>query len=439
MNTTRKGGRPATGSLKWCVNPDTGLGPFWHARVTLKTGERRLAPLDPKIPHHDVIAAKVCAKLTSEHFRTKGYIDAGIHETVGEYAKRWLAHREGRGQSTRDNESHLKTHILPVIGLLDMRAVTSEDIRRLVDALDAKAAKGGKRAKTMLNVWGTCTKMFDDAARAKDATGLKCLDVDPTDKVRGPDDDDSERQKQFLYPSELLAFLNAPSVPALWKRNVAIAVYLKLRHGEQRALKWSSVDLEHGIVTVVETFDRDTDQDRDGTKGGRARTVAIHPELVPLLVAMRKRAGGRGHVCNLGSSRNMASGLRRYLAKAGVDRAALHTTTSVNKQITWHDLRASGATYMAVEGATPMAIRDSLGHQQTSQTDVYVRSAEILKGGRFGQPFPVLPEAVYWGLEVSVGFGSRPKPGSVTTSESFEKLAERAGFEPAAEFCPAPA
>jgi hypothetical protein len=167
-------------------------------------------------------------------------------ETVYEYAKRWLATREGRIGSVRDNRSHLEQHVLPVLGPLVIRAVTAKDIETLVAALDKKVRDGAIGAKTATNIWGTCSKMFDDAAHAKPAEGLRCLERDPTDGVRGPDDDEANKVLQFLYPSEISTFLACDDVPLSWRVNAAIAVYLCLRDGEQRAFKWPAVDLSTG-------------------------------------------------------------------------------------------------------------------------------------------------------------------------------------------------
>jgi integrase len=312
-------------------------------------------------------------------------------ETVYEYAKRWLKARESRISSIRDNKSHLNEHVLPVLGPLAIRAVTAKDVETFVASMDKKVTADEITAKTARNIWGTCSKMFDDATHAKPAEGLRCLDKDPTDGVRGPDDNDPDKLLQFLYPSELSSFLESVDVPLAWKVNVAIAVYLCLRDGEQRALKWPAVDLEHGVVTISETYDRRAGEDREGTKSGAARVVPIPEPLRPLLKVMREATGGKGLVCPLPSERTMARGLRRWLTNAGVDRPALHATTSVSKQIRWHDLRATGLTWLAVEGASPTMIRDVAGHTQTSMTDRYMRSAAVLRGGRFGQPFPPMP------------------------------------------------
>jgi hypothetical protein len=183
-------------------------------------------------------------------------VRAGTPETVSTYAKRWIKARTGRVASVGDNESHLEHHVLPVLGPVLVAKVTRADVERLVAALDEKVRAGALSSKSAKNIWGTCSKLFDDATNAKPATGLRCLDSDPTTGVRGPDDDDADKILQFLYPSEVAAFLACEGVPLRWRRNVVIAVYLCLRDGEQRALKWTSVDLVHAVVTIQETFDR---------------------------------------------------------------------------------------------------------------------------------------------------------------------------------------
>jgi hypothetical protein len=52
-----------------------------------------------------------------------------------------------------------------------------------------------------------------------------------------------------------------------------------------------------------------------------------------------------------------------------VDRTQLHNGTSVSKQLHWHDVRATGLTWLAVERRSTTEIRDVTGHTQTSMTD----------------------------------------------------------------------
>ena len=156
---------------------------------------------------------------------------------------------------------------MPVVGAFDMRAITRNEIGTLVAKLDAKVSKGDLSAKSAKSV-GQISKLFDDATNAKPASGLRCLETDPTAGVRGPDDDGSTKLLQFLYPSELETFLACEHVPRTWRRNVAIAIYLALRVGEQKALRWSSVNLDHGVATIEAKYDRQSATDKDGTKSG---------------------------------------------------------------------------------------------------------------------------------------------------------------------------
>ncbi len=400
--------RPATGTIKWRRHKEPPHIMCWHVRVSLSTGLRPWVPLDPSIAQDDVAGAKRSAEAVSAWARAQGFIAGSVKETVSEYAKRWLEARDGRVRSNDDNRAHLEHHILPVLGLLDIRAVVRQDVERFVAALDRKV-RDGMSVKTARNTWGTCTRLFRDAAFAKPATGLRCLEIDPTRDVRGPDDDGTDRALQFLYPSEFSQFMACKEVPRAWRRNVAIAVYLCLRDGEQRALRWEHVDLVHGVVTVGETYDRRVGKVREGTKGGAARQVPIPPALVPLLEAMHKRADGKGIVCELPSLRDMARGLRRWLRNAGVEREALHHGTKASKPLRWHDLRASGATWLAVQGRPSGEIRDTLGHTMTSMTDRYMRAAGMLRGGRFGEVFPPLPDPSDLVLDQS----SRNWPGPI--------------------------
>jgi integrase len=391
-------GRPANPTPKW--DPRRKV---WVVRITEKIGEASKARDLPGIPQDEPERAKRIAKSFSDALRRGELVRPGDGETVSIYAERWLEARTGRVASVSDNKTHLEQHILPVIGPYAMSAVTSKEIEDVVAALDRKVRASELSTKTAKNIWGTCSKMFDDATHAKPAEGLRCLSKDPTDGIRGPDNDAPDKALQFLYPSEFSTFMACGAVPVTWKRNLAIAVYSCLRDGEQRALKWPAVDMEHGVFTICETFDRRAGADREGTKGGAARVVPIRAELMPLLEAMKEEeGGGKGLVCKLPSLRDMARGLRRWLLIAGVTRTQLHTGSTVSKTIRWHDMRATGLTWLAVEGRSATEIRDIAGHTQTSMTDRYMRAAGVLRGGRFGAPFPPLPPELNGGSFGSV-------------------------------------
>jgi len=123
---------------------------------------------------------------------------------------------------------------------------------------------------------------------------------------------------------------------------------------------------------------------------------------------------------DLPSERAMARNLRRWLWKANVRRPELHVGTPTRKALTWHDLRATGATWMAVRGDDPLKIKQRCGHRTFSTTELYVREAEAVREG-FGDPFPALPAAL---------LGIAPnRPGRFSRSRSSQKQAVLGGVD----------
>jgi integrase len=195
-------------------------------------------------------------------------------------------------------------------------------------------------------------------------------------------------------------------------------------------LRWGDIDLEHGVINIVRAWDRRAKAEKS-TKTGQTRRFNIEPNLVPLLRAIQ-REDKTALLADLPSERNMTRGLRFWLKAAGVDRAELHTTTATTKAMTWHDLRATGLTWMAVRGDDPLKIMQRAGHERFETTQRYVREAEAIREG-FGQPFPPLPRAL---LQKESGTGLAQRLAHLPDSSMI--FAERAGFESSERCWPQP-
>jgi integrase len=202
-----------------------------------------------------------------------------------------------------------------------------------------------------------------------------------------PPERGARRAKQYLYPSEFLQFVSCEKVTLRWRRAAALAIYTYTRDAEVRVLRES--DIDHGIIDITRAFNRRKPKEVKGTKSDAPRRFAVEPNLLPLLAAMRSKKGDQ-LVLRLPSGWNMAQKLRRQLWKAGVRRAALHVSTPTSQNLTWHDLRATGATWMAVRGDDSHKIMQRCGHKSFSTTMLYVREGEAIREG-FGKPFPPLP------------------------------------------------
>ncbi len=178
-------------------------------------------------------------------------------------------------------------------------------------------------------------------------------------------------------------------MPLPWRRVFALAVYLYPRAGELEALEWEDIELERGVIHIHRAIDRSRDGETKATKTDTPRRFSLEAQVAPLLRAMHDEVGGAGPVTWMPRHRDLAEGLRTYLEVAGIKRAELFKTDATRKAITFHDLRATGITWMAIRGDEPLRIMQRAGHDDFDTTQRYIREAEAVREG-FGEVFPPL-------------------------------------------------
>ena len=388
-------GRPASGTVVWA-------GDHWRIRITLLDGSRPWFDLNPRISEKE---ARKLAREASELARKEKRVlispkgeakeDPG-GETVRFWSSRWLDYREERGlESVSDDRARVRDHVLPVIGDIAMADVTEDHIRDVVHSLDEKVGKGELAWKTASNVWVLVRKMFKDACSAK-RRDLRVRKDDPTENVAPPERGE-ELARTYLYPSEFLQLVHCKEVPVHWRRLYVLAAYTLSRAGELAALRWDAVDLERGIITFRQARKRKGGV--KGTKTQKTRRIPIEPALVPLLRALKEEAGDSDVVIHVPVSK-LAETLRKHLRIAGLTRVELYpppkdgSVARTWAPLTFHDLRGTGVTWMALRGDEPLVIQQRAGHEHFSTTQRYLREAETL-GRDSGSPFPPLPEDLF--------------------------------------------
>lgn len=311
-------------------------------------------------------------------------------ETVRAWCGRWIAARVAMGlRVAGEDANRLEGHVYPLLGEVPVAAVTRAQLEDVRDALDAKTRAGDLATATATRIWAVVSKAFRDACASKDRS-LRVRDDNPCASVEPPDRG-AEKAGAYLYPSELLAVVACPRVHLHLRRIFALAVYTYARAGELQALEWDSVDLERGIVHIHQASDRVTGGVRE-TKTKVTRRFALEPGILPLLRAMHAESGGRGRVVPVMPTRSHgARYLRAALKAAGVTRAELFARSKTRRHIDFHDLRATGITWLAIRGDEPLRIMQRAGHTNFATTQRYVREAENLRGEAFGAVFPVIP------------------------------------------------
>jgi len=184
-------------------------GGRWCARVMLPGEPEKLVPMDQFRSKSQRAAAKAEAKIIAAEALAIWESQHEVRvETVADWSDRWIeTKREKKQTSWKAARSHLDAHILDVIGQKRMADVTAHDCERIVERLDGLVDAEELKWKSASNIWGTVTKMFDDACRGKTLDlRARPRESNPTRDVRGPERG-KRTQKVHLYPSELLALV----------------------------------------------------------------------------------------------------------------------------------------------------------------------------------------------------------------------------------------
>ena len=388
-------------------------------RCSAPDGSRPLFHLDPspKSPQARARALETAAAIT-ERLHTEGLGAAPVRPraarpgvaTTGDvksdpaaWWQAFLALRSDLGLTSVGG--FVETHIRPVIAT-HPSDWTRDDVKRLRDELDAKMMRpdpsdpermlGTHSSKSCANYWTVFTTACKAASgrwtKDKRET-LKVREDNPAEGVAPPDRLD-DRETTWIYPNEFLKLVSCEAVPLAWRRIYAIAAYTFVRASELQVLRWTDIDIDHGVIRVHRGYDRERQREKD-TKTGRGgrREFAIEPNLLPLLRAMHEESGGVGRVAAM-PHLHRASGVREYLKLAGVTRARLFETTTTQKRATFHSLRNTGLTWAAIRGDSAFSIERRAGHVNMGTTDGYVKEAQLL-GDALGEMFPPLPTSLF--------------------------------------------
>ena len=207
--------RRATGTIEYVEATGAEAQGHYRARITLSDGARPwidFAP-GPRSPKAESRARERAAhwseRARNENLTAAAFgiakrtapeaIEGDAKLAMQAWMKTWLTARRAKGQtSTRENDSHYRKHIEPVMGGAHVRDWTADDLRALSRDLDEKVSRGVMKWKSAVNVWGTASKMCTDAVRSK-LDELRCRTDNPAAAVEGPARG-ARTVKQYLYP-----------------------------------------------------------------------------------------------------------------------------------------------------------------------------------------------------------------------------------------------
>ncbi|HET9236215.1 MAG TPA: tyrosine-type recombinase/integrase [Oligoflexus sp.] len=275
--------------------------------------------------------------------------------TLLEYKEVWFrdyANANKTAGSRKNDEAILRNYLLPWWGAKNLRDITRKDVHSLQSALVEEERLS---RKTINNIIGLYHNLF------KDAMGWDLLDKNPCAGVKplavGEQDFDfwnHEDRDNFLA----YAKIHDPYLHDL----VAIAVYMGLRKGEMEGLLRDALDIEARQITVKRNHCYKTGTLLSHTKGKKIRRIPMN-EVVYRILKLRSSIPQKESVLPCDYHHIVDRRFKPLQETAGV------------KVITWHDLRHSFSSHLAMNGVSMFDVKALLGHANISTTMRYAHLA----------------------------------------------------------------
>ncbi len=278
--------------------------------------------------------------------------------TLEEYAWRWLAERPNlRPRTSELYESELRLHILPVLGRVELRHLSSARVRSWHSELLAAERPGAPTvAKCYRLLRAVLATAVEDDLVVKNPCVLKGAGV--------------ERSAERPVATVEEVYAIAEAIEPRFRALVLLAAFTGLRLGELRALRRNRLDLEACTVHVTEQVQDLTDGTlffgEPKSEAGR-RTVAFPEVLVPeLQTHLDEWAGPGPHGLVFCGTRGQP--LRRATLHSAWKRA---TREAGVNDLHFHDLRHTGNTLAAGTGVSTKDLMARLGHSSPRAALIY--------------------------------------------------------------------
>lgn len=284
----------------------------------------------------------------------------------------------------------LKSSLIPFFGRMPVREIKQFHMEQY-KARRVKDGLANKSIKNHLTVLSRClTSAYDWLELTSKPPKI------PWPKCPPP-------QTDYLSPDECEMLLS--HADGLVREMILMALRTGMRQGEIKGLQWSSIDWESRVVIVNHSY-CDREKNIGAPKSNRIRSIPLDVDLYEALYRKRRATG---YVfTNVRGEPSNHSWLTHHLEQA--------CKKANMRRISWHVLRHTFASHLAMKGVPLNMVQALLGHSTIIMTMRYAHVApsglraaiELLNPKRFvssefGQPVGNEWSAAQNRLEVSKG------------------------------------
>lgn len=292
--------------------------------------------------------------------------DADAHRrTWGDWCAEWWPSRPVQPGTLKRDESRRDVHLLPKWEHVPLGAITRHDV---------KAWAGELRTKVGPSTVQRIIHLFSASLNA--AVDAEILAANPAARIKLPPPPPA--RERWLTPEEYWAVVE--QLPTTDDQLIAhVLAQTGLRFGELAGLHWNRVDLDRGVVAVVEVFDEEVGDIKAQPKGKRRRDVPV-PGWVADLLAARERPSGACPVPHrsgrCGSPLVFSGPAGGVLWRSNWDTVFRGAVRAAGiEAATIHDLRHTYGSWLVQRGVPLVEVARLMGHLSTATTQRYAHLA----------------------------------------------------------------
>ncbi|KZR59134.1 tyrosine-type recombinase/integrase [Pseudobacillus badius] len=353
----------------------------WYYEVTVSTdpitGKRKRKKKRGFATQKEAQAAltKLLAELESSE-----YVEPS-KTLLSEYLKDFLKVRKTElGNVTfKLEKGNMETHVIPELGRLPLSKLTTARLQKFVNDLTTEK---GLKAASVKKIFNPLKIALDRAVQMELIAKNPALAVVPPKITKEEmvvwSKEDATRFLEFAKKDRLFILFH-------------LALTTGLRQGELLGLRWKDIDMDKGILRVVQVLTRDGELKNGGKTSAATRTVTLMKETIPLLRKHKAMINSEQLVAeeyydndlvictskgtpvlHRNANRTFERLIKEYNALSAQMKKLNNIEVPMLNKIRFHDMRHTHATLLLLAEVNPKIVAERLGHSKVSVTlDTY--------------------------------------------------------------------
>lgn len=330
---------------------------------------RRYVQEDPRTgkPFRNEKEARRVAEATEQEERARRR-PRGQEMTCGRWFDHWYPTRAVEASTGRGSDPKMRHQVRPQWGSVPLLDVDRLDVQQWVTTM----SRSGLSASTVRQAYYLLRSALDAAVVDRDVA----LDWNPCQGVKLPALPIGQ-ERYLTEPEQQAIFYHLDGVHRVL---VELLVGTGLRISEAAGLHWSRVDLDRGVIVVLETWDAKAGTIKGYPKSRKGRTVPMTEDLTELLWHWQDENPSTG---TCGRPHLLGSACRSSLVFLGPRGGPISPTTFSERiwspavdlsgvgHVRVHDLRHTYASRLLTAGVPIERVSKLLGHASVKTTERY--------------------------------------------------------------------